>query len=50
MQRRWAGLLFAVAVVEGSLAHARETQPDKIKRALSAAPHAIAKAAKGGYR
>jgi hypothetical protein len=46
MQRGWAGLLFAIAVLGGSLAHAGETQQDKIKRALSAAPPVIAKAAK----
>jgi hypothetical protein len=46
MERCWAGLLFAIVVLEGSLTHAGETKEDKIKRALSAAPAAVAKAAK----
>jgi len=46
MKRGSAGLLLAIIVLEGTLTHAGETNGDKIKRALSAAPPAVAKAAK----
>jgi hypothetical protein len=46
MERYGWGMLFAVVVLHGSLAHAGETTQAKIKRALSAAPPDVAKAAK----
>jgi hypothetical protein len=46
MERRWFGFLLAGVLFQGSLAHAGETTQAKIKRALSAAPPDIAKAAK----
>ena len=46
MEPCWFGLLSAVVLLHGSLAHAGETKQDKIKRALSAAPPSVAKAAK----
>ena len=46
MERRRLDLLFAVVLLHGSLAHAGETKQDKIRRALSAAPPTVARAAK----
>jgi hypothetical protein len=46
MERWWLGFLFAGILLQGSLAHASETMQAKIKRALSAAPPNVAKAAK----
>ena len=46
MKRCWAGFLLAITVLGGSRMHAGETNEAKIKRALSAAPPAVAKAAK----
>ncbi|HEY6290147.1 MAG TPA: hypothetical protein VI455_01110 [Terriglobia bacterium] len=46
MERCWLGFLLAGAVLHSSLAHAGDTVEAKIKRALSAAPPDVAKAAK----
>jgi hypothetical protein len=47
MERSWLGPLFAAAILlHGSPAHGAESAQDKIKRALSAAPPAVARAAK----
>jgi len=45
-RRRRLGFLFAVVLLQGSLALAGETKQDKIRRAQSAAPPAVARAAK----
>lgn len=46
MKRFQSGFLFGVVLLQASLAHSGETKQDKIKRALSAAPPSVAKAAK----
>ncbi len=46
MRRCWQGFILAAITVQGSLAHGGETAQAKIRRALSAAPPEIAKAAK----
>jgi hypothetical protein len=46
MKRSWLGYLLAVVVLQVSFARADESAQDKIKRALSAAPPSVAKAAK----
>jgi hypothetical protein len=46
MERCRLGFLVAAVLLQSPLAHAGETTQGKIKRALSAAPPAVARAAK----